>query len=159
MTLPPLPPSPPFGPPRGAYFSWRKLRQPLPPSPPRTKIVTRSTNMEAFSSGGVGSRRAVKRSGLCRGLGGGDDVDPAPFLVEHDLAVDQREDRPVASDADVLARPPPRALLTADDAPGLGDLAAEELDSQHLGVRIAPVAARSLTFFVSHDRGVLSTRF
>ena len=32
-TLPPWPPSPPLGPPRGAYFSRRKLRQPLPPAP------------------------------------------------------------------------------------------------------------------------------
>src|SRR5262245_6843718 len=39
------PPSPPSGPPRGSYFSRRKLRQPRPPSPPFTKISTRSTNM------------------------------------------------------------------------------------------------------------------
>ena len=46
ITLPPWPPSPPLGPPRGAYFSRRKLRQPLPPAPPCTKMATRSTNIE-----------------------------------------------------------------------------------------------------------------
>src|ERR1700732_695144 len=45
MTLPPSPPSPPSGPPRGTYFSRRKLQQPRPPSPPLTYSVTRSTNM------------------------------------------------------------------------------------------------------------------
>ena len=37
ITLPPLPPSPPLGPPRGTYFSRRKLMQPHPPSPAFTK--------------------------------------------------------------------------------------------------------------------------
>src|SRR5215469_1857443 len=45
MTSPPSPPSPPSGPPRGTYFSRRKLQQPAPPSPPLTKSVTRSTNI------------------------------------------------------------------------------------------------------------------
>jgi hypothetical protein len=40
----PLPPSPPSGPPRGTYFSRRKLRQPLPPFPACTVIVASSTN-------------------------------------------------------------------------------------------------------------------
>src|SRR5258708_7730364 len=42
--LPPLPPSPPEGPPRGTYFSRRKATQPLPPSPAFTKILASSTN-------------------------------------------------------------------------------------------------------------------
>src|SRR5262249_39003634 len=54
---PPRPPSPPLGPPRGAYFSRRKLRQPLPPSPPRTKIVTRSTNIAGPVVGGRPAHR------------------------------------------------------------------------------------------------------
>ena len=37
-TSPPFPPSPPFGPPRGTYFSLRKLTQPRPPSPAFTKM-------------------------------------------------------------------------------------------------------------------------
>src|SRR5215813_5435961 len=42
--LPPLPPSPPLGPPRGTYFSRRNATQPLPPSPAFTKIFASSTN-------------------------------------------------------------------------------------------------------------------
>src|SRR5215470_9151766 len=42
--LPPLPPSPPEGPPRGTYFSRRNATQPLPPSPAFTKILASSTN-------------------------------------------------------------------------------------------------------------------
>src|SRR5437867_13143855 len=42
--LPPWPPSPPEGPPRGTYFSRRKATQPLPPPPAFTKILASSTN-------------------------------------------------------------------------------------------------------------------
>src|SRR5262249_30277931 len=41
---PPLPPSPPEGPPRGTNFSRRKATQPLPPSPAFTRIVASSMN-------------------------------------------------------------------------------------------------------------------
>src|SRR6266852_2529429 len=42
--LPPFPPSPPEGPPRGTYFSRRKATQPLPPWPAFTNILASSTN-------------------------------------------------------------------------------------------------------------------
>src|SRR4029077_5104022 len=58
MTSPPWPPSPPSGPPRGTYFSRRKLQQPRPPSPPLTYKVTRSTNIPfrppSLNAGAVG---------------------------------------------------------------------------------------------------------
>src|ERR1700751_2629380 len=41
---PPLPPSPPEGPPRGTYFSLRKATQPLPPSPALIEIFASSAN-------------------------------------------------------------------------------------------------------------------
>src|SRR5437868_6566593 len=56
MTSPPLPPSPPEGPPRGTYFSRRKARQPLPPSPALARILTSSINIE--KPPGLGSRAA-----------------------------------------------------------------------------------------------------
>src|SRR5262245_22378047 len=43
--LPPRPPSPPEGPPRGTYFSRRKATQPLPPSPAFTRIFASSINI------------------------------------------------------------------------------------------------------------------
>src|ERR1051326_2091451 len=46
MTSPPLPPSPPDGPPRGTNFSRRKAMQPFPPSPALTLILASSMNME-----------------------------------------------------------------------------------------------------------------
>src|SRR5579863_3812886 len=42
--LPPRPPSPPLGPPRGTNFSRRKATQPLPPSPPAMRILDSSMN-------------------------------------------------------------------------------------------------------------------
>src|SRR6185437_2349930 len=50
---PPLPPSPPEGPPRGTYFSRRKARQPLPPPPPFTRILASSTNTDRSRCGPV----------------------------------------------------------------------------------------------------------
>src|SRR5512135_2783336 len=88
----------------------------------------------------------------------GDDVDPTALLVELDRPLDQRIDRPVAADPDVLARVPLRALLPADDAARLGQLAAEQLDPQHLRVRVAAVAAGALPLLVSHRYAVLRVR-
>src|SRR5271165_5382455 len=42
--LPPFPPSPPDGPPRGTYFSRRNATHPFPPSPAFTHILASSTN-------------------------------------------------------------------------------------------------------------------
>src|SRR3954462_3186422 len=47
MMSPPLPPSPPDGPPRGTNFSLRKARQPLPPSPALIRIIASSMNIVA----------------------------------------------------------------------------------------------------------------
>src|SRR5579859_730978 len=46
--LPPLPPSPPLGPPRGTYFSRRNATQPLPPSPAFIEIFASSTNIKCL---------------------------------------------------------------------------------------------------------------
>jgi hypothetical protein len=52
-------------------------------------------------------------------------VDPLPALVEVDLPVDQRENRPVTTNSDILAGMPPGPALTAEDAAGLGELTSE----------------------------------
>jgi hypothetical protein len=49
ITSPPLPPSPPFGPPQGSYFSRRKLMQPRPPSPAAALMTHSSMNIGAGS--------------------------------------------------------------------------------------------------------------
>src|SRR3970040_2887911 len=64
--LPPSPPSPPLGPPRGTNFSRRKLTQPAPPSPALTKISISSTNIRPpggrrGGSGGGGGDAHVAR--------------------------------------------------------------------------------------------------
>src|SRR5271156_3769444 len=86
---PPLPPSPPEGPPRGTYFSLRKATQPLPPSPALMEILASSANTshpiwnrskKAYAR--VGSKNKNTRPGTervseneslvgCRGLCGG----------------------------------------------------------------------------------------
>src|SRR6201981_1395682 len=53
-TSPPLPPSPPEGPPRGTYFSRRKATQPLPPSPALTRILASSININSGETTATG---------------------------------------------------------------------------------------------------------
>src|SRR5581483_3233464 len=57
MTSPPLPPSPPLGPPRGTYFSRRKAMHPFPPSPALTRMVAWSMNMISSLSRAAGQLR------------------------------------------------------------------------------------------------------
>src|SRR5207249_4572157 len=118
------------------------------PSPPRTKSVTRSTNIARSRPVGAGQRGAQ-----------GDNIDPPALLVELDGPLDQRIDRPIAADADVLSGAPLGAILAADDAAGFGVLAAEQLDAQHLRIRVAAVAARPLPFLVRHIRSAFNNDF
>src|SRR5262245_39137857 len=90
--LPPRPPSPPSGPPRGTYFSRRKLTQPSPPGPLRIVMKASSRNRA----------KSVR-------LGGGH-AHPVPAL-ELDLAADQREERVVAAHPDVETWPEARSAL------------------------------------------------
>src|SRR5579863_3281182 len=64
ITSPPLPPSPPEGPPRGTNFSRRKAMQPLPPSPAFTRILASSTNI-GRSNQQLGTSLAVRQNLAC----------------------------------------------------------------------------------------------
>jgi hypothetical protein len=62
------------------------------------------------------------------------------FVFEFDEAFDQSEQRIVFAAADVFARLPFRAALARQNVAAENVLAAEFLESQSLGVRIAPVS-------------------
>jgi hypothetical protein len=97
-------------------------------------------------------RDPVKFSVTGTRLGQRKDIDPPAVLVEIHRSLNQRKEGPVATDTDILARAPSRSPLSANDAPRFGRLASEELDSQHLRIRVATVATGSLTFLMSHFR-------
>ena len=124
--------------PRRIFFS-PEAEAAVAPRPPCTKMVTRSTNMVYFV--------AAAATGVCST---GTTLIRRPPWSNITLPLTTEYMRPVAAHADILARVPLRAVLAAEDAAGLGELAAEEFDSQHLRIRVAAVAARSLSFFVSH---------
>src|SRR5437660_120206 len=94
-----------------------------------------------------------KTAGRCRpavsGVGGpsldGLDVDAPPLAVEVDCAGGQGEEGVVAAEADVAAGVEAGAALADDDAAGLDRLAAEDLHAEALAVRLAAVAAGTLT--------------
>ncbi len=89
----------------------------------------------------------------------GNDVDDLAVLAlaELDRTVDQREQRVVATDADVAARVDPGAALADDDRAG-GDLrAVEDLHAQALGVGVTTVAGGPATFRLGHLSYLLVT--
>src|SRR5690606_32660291 len=85
----------------------------------------------------------------------GDDVDGAAALRtlgrELDLAIDQREQRVVAAQADARTRVELGAALTDDDVAGLDGLATVHLDAEVLRVGVAAVARGTYALFVCHD--------
>src|SRR4030088_2798912 len=97
MTLPPRPPLPPSGPPRGTYFSRRKLKAPAPPSPPLTKILTRSVNTAWPARADPGGPGA----GWPGGGGEGAFLAPGPGRPKGANAVARGEERVIAPHADV----------------------------------------------------------
>src|SRR6266568_482333 len=66
----------------------------------------------------------------------------ADTLVLH-VAVDQREERVIAADAHAGARLDLGPALADEDRAGVDQLAAVDLDPEHLRVRVAPVARRA----------------
>ena len=66
-------------------------------------------------------------------------MDPAGDLVETDLAIDQREKRPIASGANILASVELGSILANDDAAGGDELGAKRFDAQPLAIAVATV--------------------
>ena len=77
-------------------------------------------------------------------------IDAPALLVEQDPPVDQREQCPIASGADVLARDEFRATLPDQNAPGRDMLAAKFFHAEPLADAIASVANAALSFFMCH---------
>ena len=72
-------------------------------------------------------------------------------LVEHDLAIDQCKQCPIAAGADVLTRNELRPALPNQDAPGGDMFAAKSLHAQALADAVASVTNAALTFLVCHN--------
>ena len=77
------------------------------------------------------------------------DVDTTSVLIKRNDAVDQRIDRVIVAESDALAGSPAGSALTNDDAAGLNRLTAVNLNAAALSVRVATIAAGTLTFLMS----------
>src|SRR5262245_10271503 len=119
--------------------------------PPRGE----ATGPRAPCADGAPPRTPTQWQARVLGPGRGNGLDPhpravlAPALVLDD-AVDQREQGPVAADADVGTRMDARADLTDQDVARLGVLPAVHLDAATLPLAVAPVAAAALSLLVRH---------
>src|SRR5690606_27686421 len=132
-TSPPRPPSPPSGPPRGTYFSRRKLTQPSPPRPPATSTTASSMKVSVVFMARPSVCR-IRSLGLAMGARPGGRAASGRRLdargeaalrgtVVH-RAVAQRVERIVAAAAHVAARMDVRADLADQDCAGAHLLAA-----------------------------------
>src|SRR6266545_6149 len=106
-TDPPLPPSPPLGPPRGTNFSRRNARQPLPPPPATTWMSTSSTNIRTICPYPISSSLFEWQNA--------DDAAACAVILEADASGDLREDRVVFAKSRVAAGTEPPAPLAHDD--------------------------------------------
>jgi hypothetical protein len=86
-------------------------------------------------------------------------IDAAALLVEQDPPVNQREQCPIASGADVLAGDEFRAALTHQNAPGRDLLAPEFFHAEPFADAIPPIANASLSFFMCHKFSFFALRF
>src|SRR5699024_2339797 len=82
-------------------------------------------------------------------------LDSAAFAVaahalEVNAAVDQREQRVVAADADALTGMDVGAALTDQDVAGQNVLTVAALDAETLGLRVTAVLGGAYAFFVCH---------
>ena len=85
-------------------------------------------------------------------------VDATTFLIEVHVAVYQCENRVVLAHANIAAWVPLGSDLTDQDVAWSHQLATKLLHAASLGVGIATVTGRSLTFFVCHFSITLPTR-
>src|ERR1051325_11415005 len=74
------------------------------------------------------------------------------FVGELAAAGDLGEERVVAAHADVRAGVELRSALADDDRAAGDELSGETLHTEHFRLRIAAVAGRALSFFMSHGR-------
>ena len=86
---------------------------------------------------------------LCGG-GFSHHIHAAAAEIELDLAVGEREERPVAAGADVLAGDEFAAALADDDATGADKSAAKFFYAEPFADAVAAVPYAALTFFMCH---------
>ena len=79
------------------------------------------------------------------------DVHAPPRAIEPHLAVDQRENRVIATEPDVLAGEKLRPALPDDDVAGDDHFAAKFFHAQTFADAIAAVLNAALSFFMSHE--------
>src|SRR5215475_3140440 len=106
--LPPSPPSPPLGPPRGTNFSLRKAMQPCPPSPALTVILASSINIFLVERGLAipllfEGGETAKRAGWLFDRLDADEPAGTTFVFKFNDAGDLRKQRVIFTDADIHA--------------------------------------------------------
>lgn len=82
----------------------------------------------------------------------GNDVDAAAVLVEHHDTVSQCKKCVISALTDIATGSPFSAALPSENVASDDALTAEFFDAPPLAVRIATVAAGTLTFFMCHER-------
>ncbi len=95
--------------------------------------------------------RSARREQLLRRDRGLDHIHAAPRAVELHLAINQRENRVVASETDVFPRQKLRAALADDDVAGHDCFAAKFFHAETFADAIPAVLNAALSLFMSHE--------
>src|SRR5215472_14749827 len=136
-TSPPRPPSPPSGPPRGTYFSRRKLTQPLPPAPATTETCVSSMNI---SVGFMEESPSHWESASALGLRLHQRHHATPGLAVLHHAVAAREARVVPGETHIA---PGRDL--GSDLPHQDRACTHALTTKHLDAPALPIAVAAVS--------------
>src|SRR4029077_16416612 len=83
------------------------------------------------------------------------DIDTTPAAIEANAAVDERENRVVATESNVLARKELGAALANDNVAGQNRFAAKSFYTETLADAIAAVLNAALSFLMCHGLGFL----
>ena len=107
-----------------------------------------------YTAGSTGDRGKRESTGLAFASTNRIDVDATPRAIEAHAAVDQREDRVIATESDVFSRQELCPALANDDVAGDDRFAAKFFHAQPLADAVAAVLDAALSFFMSHWKNV-----
>src|SRR5437763_12062952 len=107
------------------------------------KPKVRSGSAKTGSLPNAANRQLLRRQRI--------DIHPSSGSVEAHVPIDQRKNRIVAAEPDILARQKFRPALADNDIAGDDQLASKFFNAQPFADAIAPVLYAALSFFVSHD--------
>ena len=81
------------------------------------------------------------------------DIHPSTRAIKAHISINQRKNRIIATETDILSRQKFSAALADNDVPGNDQLASKSLHPKSLADAVAAILDAALSFFMSHGDG------